>query len=574
MRKHPNSDNVRRLSLYLDGMLDEAERAELERAMQQDEALRADFETLKKTSDLLRAVAPLPANPFFTEKTFNTLRREDERDALPMSIPRRYLPAFAGIVALLLVTVGVFTWWQGGGSIVRYVSTTGSEMQRLYEDDILKGWIMPLFQRTDEDNALEFAMFGTLPLNESETTTLHIDPSVSDGYRVELSGNPPISKRRASLEELYERIQPSRQQRESFDTLFSEACRHIESSVLLDKKQRIAIDPALPKYQKLLLTSIASQLDEEQHKQFQRYLSEHNTTYALAASPPEMGRLPRYAPMPPSPPGTVRATDFVVIAPDSAGITRMRLNMDSIRRLMVVIENRIPQIEEPLRRLARVFSERSSRPTIVRESSGGRVRVLPPDAPGESVSISVNIDAEFDEVMREMDEELEKAVQSMLVLRRIAPPDIPPPPPPPSGGRSVDRRIRVRVTDDRAREFEVNADSIMREVMKGLGGGLDSLEKSGVKFDIRKLFGPDGKFLIPLDSLRHLSIPGGFQIPEHLELELKMHQLDNPGSIRKLAPPEQLAPPEPSLPSPRRREAPPPQARPSVRVVQDTSVEI
>ncbi|MCZ7555284.1 MAG: hypothetical protein M5R41_02625 [Bacteroidia bacterium] len=555
MKSHRHSDREEQLSLYIDGMLEDAERIALERELAQDESLRSFLAELRATSELLRHTAPLDANPFLAEKTLNEIRRMEEAETLPLSIPRRYLPVFSGVIALLIITAGVITWWQGGGSILRFFEDKSSEVARVYEEDILKGWIMPLFQRTDDDQVLEFAMFGTLPLDAAESTTLRIDPATSDGFRVELAGSRTPVTKSATLEDLYSRIRPNERQRRTLDTIFAEASRRIESSVLLDQRKRLAIDPALHSFQRVLLSSIATQLDQRQHELFRDFLAEYNTTYELTEHAAKYSDANSPAAMRARAPIAGHPTDFVVLSPDSVRLATLNLNMDSLRRLMLVIESKLPELEEPIRQLARVVSERASDLAVAQEVRSRRVRIAIPDAPGVPGALSVTIDAEPNTDFRWVDKEIASAARNMIIVRRALPP---PPPREARGGlRETEKRVRLRVEHDRAERAALRADSALRHFMIELERlheqGEDSLGRPGRNIELRRLIGPDGGIRLNLDSLLRNSIPPNPEIQDMIRKELREEL--------RLTAPEQLHTPTPPRP-------------PRVRVIQDTSVDI
>jgi hypothetical protein len=177
------------ISLYLDDRLDSFQRQQLELRMARNEHLRRELEELRRMRDFLAAREPIPVNPFLPEKIMNRIKQEDGVQNAFSPLPRRYMPAMTGAFALLLLAAMAFAWIQRD-QLLRYLGNTGSQMQSAYEDTILKGWIMPLFQRTDEDQVLQFAMFGTLPLDENDGTLLRVDENAERGYQVQLASTP------------------------------------------------------------------------------------------------------------------------------------------------------------------------------------------------------------------------------------------------------------------------------------------------------------------------------------------------------------------------------------------------
>ncbi|MFZ1729795.1 MAG: hypothetical protein WBQ23_00175 [Bacteroidota bacterium] len=404
------------LTLYLDDRLDMRQREELERRIAQDEHVRREFEELRRMRALLASREPLPANTFLIERTINRIKQENDRQPAGAPLPRRSMPAMTGAFAMLIIAALAFAWFQRD-QILRYVGNTGSQMQIAYEDSILKGWIMPLFQRTDKDQVLQFAMFGTLPLDEKDGTLLRVDENAERGYQVQLASNTDQSQPLTTIHELYREIQPTDLQRKVFDTLFLYAQRKIEAAVLMNQARQIAIDPAISKYNKVILSGIASSLDPDQLQRFDEFLKKRNTPYTFVSQ--------RTMPPPPSNPAmlmerfrTVRAAEeFVILDDDGYTITRLNLDMDSLRRLMKIVEQRMPRIEVRVQDIARSYAI-SGQPTIPAPPGMPHgVRVMPIEASEGGHAISISIDS-GGEIMRELEQEFENLRHEVVIFRR------------------------------------------------------------------------------------------------------------------------------------------------------------
>jgi hypothetical protein len=291
-------------------------------------------------------------------------------------------------------------------------------MQQAYEDTILKGWIMPLFQRTDKDQVLQFAMFGTLPLDDSDGTVLRVDENAERGYRVELAGNTMKGQPLTTIKELYGEIQPTEIQRKVFDTLFLYAQKQIEAAVLMNEARQIAIDPAISKYNKVILSGIAASLEPEQLQRFEAFLEKRNTPYTFVSRQST-------APVPPAPPSALMARfravrapeEFVVLDDDGYTITRLHLDMDSLRRLMKVVGERMPRIEVRVQDIARSYAVSRLNGTPPPPDVPRGVRVMPVQVGEGSHAISISIDS-GGEIMREMEHEFENLRHEVAIYRR------------------------------------------------------------------------------------------------------------------------------------------------------------
>ncbi|MBN1447809.1 MAG: hypothetical protein JXA28_07745 [Bacteroidetes bacterium] len=467
------------LSLYLDDRLEGIERLEIERRIANDAAVREEYQQLKAMQAMLASRDALPENPFLAERIMNRLHEHtgERDDASPVS--HRFLPVTAGLFAVLLAAVALFAWLQRD-DIVHYVEETGAQMQHAYEETILKGWIMPLFQRTDRDQVLHFAMFGTLPLDREDGTILRIDENATQGYRVELAREPELARPHATIDELYSEIEPTEMQRKVFDSLFLYAQRQIESSVLMNDEKELAIDPAISTYQKVILSGIAASLEPDQQERFERFLSQRHTPYTFVSrisrqTRPASTQRPdrviehfRTVPLP---------EEFVVFTRDSISRTRLHLDMDSLRRLMKMVEDRMPRIQVEVKELVRI-------------------------------QIRGN-----DNVMREMEIDLLNVLNEIAILRREETPRT----------RSVTRSsrpqrmpretdVRIDISPDSEMHITVGIDSVINRA-------LQPLERMGIDFPadsmgMRDRFDHDWRRFVPeerlrtLDSLLRRHIPG------------------------------------------------------------------
>lgn len=470
--KHRNSRHISmQLSLYLDGRLEGEQRREIERLIEESEEIRNEFTQLKAMQSLLASRQPLPEDPFLAERVMNRIRDRAEDGDRAFAMPRRLVPVSAAFIAVLLTAAAVFTWLQRE-QIFNYVENTGTQMQQAYEESILRGWIMPLFERTDRDQVLNFAIFGTLPLDSEDGTVLRVDESADSGYRVELANAPELLQPRTNIGELYDEIHPTTVQRKVFDSLFLYAQRQIESSVLMNEEKEIAIDPAISKYHKVILSGIASTLDSGQLVRFEEFLAQRNTPYTFVSTVSHR--------IPPRPPKgqssaviehfrTVRMPEeFIVLTHDSITQARLRLDMDSLRRLMRIVENRVPRFDICVNELAERYTQLPPPPKT--NSAPPRVFVIPEDASGRSFRITIQTD---ENIVRDMEQKM-NLVMREIAIRKREQADVRRR----GGNRSPSERIpgisapphdiQVFVAPDSEIQVTVNIDSIMEHSFHSL----------------------------------------------------------------------------------------------------------
>ena len=506
------------LTLFLDGQLEEPERSRIARLIESDVSVRNRYEQLRRLRELLADRRPIPANPWLTERIANRIRVEEESGGELLAVSRRFKPVTAAAFGLMLVAIMALAWMQRD-HLLRYVSDTGTQMQQAYEDSILKGWIMPLFQRTNQDQVLEFAMFGTLPLDTEDGTVLRVDENADRGFRVELASNPSRPRPAATVAELYDEIRPTELQRKVFDTLFLYAQRQLESAVLMNRQQEIAVNPSIGRFNTAILSGIASSLEPEQLARFEEFLDRRNTPYTFVAQRAGV-------PPPPPPPSRVLerfrsvrpSEEFVVLTEDSFTVVRLGLDMDSLRRLMKHLEHRMPRFEFRVQDLARSYaiSRQPEMPAPPQSPRGISVMPVAISEGGHAISISIEASGEF---MQEMEREFEDLRREIVVLRRESEQlrdhslirveeelrgRMAQPPPVPGARR---QRMRVTVSGDSTRVIHMELDTTIHTP--------DGIPRN-FEFEMRDLFeGDSGESSIDWRSFIPESHRGRIVLPPH-----------------------------------------------------------
>ena len=188
MKGMSHSNLIKRLSSYLDGTLTDREQQELEEYLAGHPEARRELEQLRGVSKLVGNQKRLEPDPLFWSKLSRRLdeTRGERENLLPF--PRKYLPIAATLCAVAVLMVGLLVVRQRV-PVFRFLQDTTKEVQQAYEDNILKGTILPLFSGIDKDQVLQFAMFGTLPLDSESKTVLRVDKERGSDYSIEV-GEP------------------------------------------------------------------------------------------------------------------------------------------------------------------------------------------------------------------------------------------------------------------------------------------------------------------------------------------------------------------------------------------------
>jgi hypothetical protein len=394
------------LSLYVDGDLSEKDTQQVESILAEDASARQQVAELKRLKHLLASQPRLNPDIGFWTRLAVTMdeQKEEEQNLLPF--PRKFLPALTLVAAVLVVVMGTLMI-QNRMQFVQFLSTKSQAVREVYQNKIVQGSLLPLFSNVDKEHALQFSLFGTLQLDDKSKTALHVDEQSEKGYRIEV-GTTKSKAKPVSFDHFVAEVKPSVRQRAIIDSLLELTGRRIESSVLIDENNTMAIAPDLPKLNRQMVTNIASCLEPLQRVNFERLLEANNAPYTIAAKNASMEKAEKYYQHIPRFPQSDR---FVIITPDTMMYSHLHIDFDSLQRHMG--QNFIA---------AKVRREAMLKKMMAREFRR-LPRNLPFPAPdqifngGEFFSVEINVPGE-----EESQQQMHVVVQPRFQKHYLAPP--------------------------------------------------------------------------------------------------------------------------------------------------------
>jgi hypothetical protein len=318
------------LSQYVDGILSEQDMKKVESLLAADMSARQHVAELKRLKILLASKPKLnPDIGFWTRfSVAMEEQKEEEHNLLPF--PRKFIPAITVMVTAIFIVLGSFVI-QNRMQFVQFLSTKSQAVREVYEKNILQGSLLPFFSKVDKESALQFSLFGTLPLDNKSETTLRVDEQSEKGYRIEVGNNFNSNTKAVTFNRFVAEVKPSAKQKKIIDSLLELTGRRIESSVLIGENNTLAIAPDLPKLNRLMVTSIASCLEPLQRVNFERLLQASNAPYTVTAESVPVGKGVNYSQSIPKFPQGDR---FVIITPDTMIYSQIHIDFDSLRRQM------------------------------------------------------------------------------------------------------------------------------------------------------------------------------------------------------------------------------------------------
>jgi hypothetical protein len=118
-------------------------------------------------------------------------------------------------------------------------------------------------------------------------------------------------------------------QREIIDSLLDMGRQKLEGSVFVAEDKAMAIDPQLSRLNRVMLSGIAAALEPEQRTRFEKFLRVRSAPYMISGgrkaseSSERILHTMRFA---------SRPEPFLVVTPDTVVMSRVHLDMDSLRR--------------------------------------------------------------------------------------------------------------------------------------------------------------------------------------------------------------------------------------------------
>ncbi|MBI3004997.1 MAG: hypothetical protein HYY49_06225 [Ignavibacteriales bacterium] len=353
MKQYSKKELSKKLSLYIDGELSESEKQNVDALLASDEATRRELNELKTLQNLILTQPKLQEDgAFWARLSSHLAHRAAEQEGL-LPIPRRFIPVAAGIGVLALAAVGIVLF-QNRSQLEEFISEKSKIVQEAYEEGVLKGSILPLFSDINKNQVLQFALFGSLPLDAKSETSLQVDEEAEKGYRIEL-GKTPVKAKTVTIRDLQREVDLTDAQTKTIDSMLTMMKRRIESSVLVAENDALVIDPDLPKMNRVMVSNIAASLEPGQRVRFNHFLEVRDAPYLVSTQKaPRMKREEMFRNIH----RPHRSEKFVIVTPETVLISKMELNIDSIRSAFEEHIRNMPPMMPRADRIVRKLAER------------------------------------------------------------------------------------------------------------------------------------------------------------------------------------------------------------------------
>jgi len=252
-----NKEYIKLLSSYIDGELSPEETEKLEGKIKASLELQKHLEELKRLKELTSSVKRIPESPFFETRLMAEL---EDRKSSSYKIKRWYPAIGLAAATIILMVVLKFN--------PEFISNLWEE-QKSNIAGFYKENLQPLLFAADLNNEdiFNFAFNKELPLDNSRKQYLHLgyDETGKEYFEIKAAG---YEKEESNYEKFIQTLKLDEKQRMKVDSIIGGYARALESQVLVNENNTVAINPNLWNYRKAIfadLLVLAEDLNREEY---------------------------------------------------------------------------------------------------------------------------------------------------------------------------------------------------------------------------------------------------------------------------------------------------------------------
>ncbi|RPI75981.1 MAG: hypothetical protein EHM47_00990, partial [Ignavibacteriales bacterium] len=239
--------DIELLSAYLDGELSNEEIKKLEEKLSLTPGLREKLAELKRIKDLTRvSIKKINEAPYFETRLFTSLESKPYRNIL-----KKWSPVI-GFTALTLIVMLVLKF---NPDLIKNIF----EEQKLSLAGFYKENLKPLLFASDLSNEdiFNFAFYNQLPLDNTRTQFIQLgsDQSGDEYFEINTAG---FSSKEDNFKKFIETLSLNSERKHQFDSMMSSYAHSLQSQILVNDKNTVAISPNLWNYQKAIVADILS----------------------------------------------------------------------------------------------------------------------------------------------------------------------------------------------------------------------------------------------------------------------------------------------------------------------------
>lgn len=255
------TEKLELISAYLDGELSGSDAEKAEKLIETSLELKNKFEELKKTKELTQKVKSISESPYFETKLMAAIEsQKPDRSKL-----RKWIPA----AALVLLTLVVMVILKINPDLLDNMWEDQKTMIAGFYKENLKPVLLAANLTTDD--IFNFAMNNELPLDNTRKQYLLLgyDDSGKEFFEIRASDE---KVKRESYDNFISAMKLNSEQKEIVDSILSSYSDVLESQLLVNDKNTVAINPNLWNYRKAIFADILVAAEKMNAKEFHKLI--------------------------------------------------------------------------------------------------------------------------------------------------------------------------------------------------------------------------------------------------------------------------------------------------------------
>lgn len=249
------------LSAYIDKELSDVEKADVEKLLAGSEELRKKIEELKQIKHLTNQIKQLPESPYLESK----IMAELGKGQVGYKKLRKWTPAFAlGAVTILIMVIL---------KINPNIISDIWENQKTALTGFYKENLQPVLYAADltNDDIFNFAFNNELPLNNSRDQYLHLGYDDVGKEYFEIRPAKELTSE-SGYNKFVNALKLDEKEKQLVDSIIGSYAEQLESQVLINDKNTLAINPKLWNYRKAIFSDLLIVAENLNKKEFAKFV--------------------------------------------------------------------------------------------------------------------------------------------------------------------------------------------------------------------------------------------------------------------------------------------------------------
>jgi hypothetical protein len=260
--KRLTDKDIQMISAYLDGELSDAEKELLEKRISESSGFQEKFEEMKKIKNLTsNSFNALPEKEYFETRVMQKIHSGNSS--------KLKIRKWAPVVGFSILTIGLMLILKFNPSVLdRLVETQKTKIAGFYQENL-----KPLLFAANltNDDIFNFAFYKQLPLDKSNNQYIQLstDSSGNEYFEIKKTNDVPASD---NLNRFITALNLNSQQKEQVDSIINSYAQELQSQILVNDKNTVAINPNLWNYNKALVADLYAFASKTKSKEFAKII--------------------------------------------------------------------------------------------------------------------------------------------------------------------------------------------------------------------------------------------------------------------------------------------------------------